>query len=243
MRTPTEGLASAGRWAARNSRRWLAIEAQFLSRAQHVFVMGPSSVPYLQHAGVDERRITVTGSGTSSRLPALRNRRFGECKKLLFVGKEWERKGGPTLVHAIEQVHAATPHRLTLDVVGCSPAARPYMRVHGVIAPQLMATLFDGADAFTMPTLSEAFGVAFVEALQCGLPVLGSAVGNVPWIIEDGGVCPDPGSGRAVASALVDLIENYGRYSQRAAELAIQRANTWQWPRIAAQIIAHVQAC
>ena len=49
-----------------------------------------------------------------------------------------------------------------------------------------MHHVYSGADLYVMASQMESFGLVFAEALACGIPVIGTSVGGIPEIIEDG---------------------------------------------------------
>jgi glycosyltransferase involved in cell wall biosynthesis len=61
----------------------------------------------------------------------------------------------------------------------------------------------------TTPTWKEQFGRTIVEALWCGVPVVGSDSGEIPWLIEltGGGLVFAEGDRRALAARLTELRE------------------------------------
>ncbi|MGO9265913.1 MAG: glycosyltransferase, partial [Candidatus Binataceae bacterium] len=65
-------------------------------------------------------------------------------------------------------------------------------------------------DLFAMPSLKEGLGVAALEAMACGLPVVASAVGGLCEVVEDGvsGMLVTPGDAAALAGALIKLAES-----------------------------------
>ena len=73
----------------------------------------------------------------------------------------------------------------------------------GDVAPYLAAL-----DAFVMPSSWEAFPLAVLEAMRCGLPVAATRVGGVPEAVADGvtGRLVDPGDDQALAAALGELL-------------------------------------
>lgn len=79
-------------------------------------------------------------------------------------------------------------------------------------------------DVFVLASLREGLGVAVMEALALGLPVVSTAVGGVPEVVEHGreGLLVPPGQPQVLASALVSLLTDDER-RRRMAEAAARR--------------------
>jgi glycosyltransferase involved in cell wall biosynthesis len=91
-------------------------------------------------------------------------------------------------------------------------------RVPSTDAPQYYRQL----DIFVLPSLSrpnwvEQFGRVLVEAMACGVPVVGSASGEIPWVIGDAGVLFPEGEVEALTQILQGLIDDEGRRGRLAA--------------------------
>ena len=73
-----------------------------------------------------------------------------------------------------------------------------------------LPVIYSALDILAFPTLKEAFGRAAVEAMACGVPVVASAVGGVPEIVEDGrtGFLVTPRNYEKIADALLKLMKN-----------------------------------
>jgi N-acetyl-alpha-D-glucosaminyl L-malate synthase BshA len=68
------------------------------------------------------------------------------------------------------------------------------------------------ADVFVLPSESESFGVAALEALSCGVPVAGYRVGGLPEVVsEDVGRLVDPYDVDALARAVVEIVTDGDR--------------------------------
>jgi glycosyltransferase involved in cell wall biosynthesis len=108
--------------------------------------------------------------------------------RLLFVGGDFERKGGKTLLRAM---HQSLSSHCELDIVTRDPvdtAGLPNVRVHrglGPNAPALMA-LYARADIFVFPTAADVLPLAIMEAMASGLPVVTTRVGAIGEQITDG---------------------------------------------------------
>ena len=155
-------------------------------------------------------------------------------KNILFVGVDWQRKGGPLLVQAFERVRRvhADAH---LTIVGCSPAVNvPNCHVVGPVPLDAMEHYYRRASVFCLPTKVEPFGIVFVEALNYGLPVVAARVGAVPDMVIDGqtGYTVAPGDAEELAEQLIDLLGNPALcrdFGRAGAQLAATRYN---WERV-----------
>jgi len=81
--------------------------------------------------------------------------------------------------------------------------------------------LLSVADAFLLPSAQESFGLAALEAMACGVPVVASRVGGLPEVITDGltGYLRDPDDHEGMAAAVLDLLDDPS-LRQRVAHLA-----------------------
>lgn len=81
-------------------------------------------------------------------------------------------------------------------------------------------------DVVVLPSENETFGLVLVEAMRCGVAVVGSNAGGVPEIIQDGGsgLLFEPGSAQSLSSKLAYLAE-YPEERQRLARAGKARAD------------------
>jgi glycosyltransferase involved in cell wall biosynthesis len=103
----------------------------------------------------------------------------------------------------------------------------PHLHLGSIDSEHLLATVYNAADVFVIPSMEEAFGQTALESLACGRPVVGSDVGGIPDMVSDGetGLLVEPGNAAALATALDQLAEDQHMRAQlgsNARELVLR---------------------
>ena len=151
-------------------------------------------------------------------------------KNIVFVGVDWERKGGPDLLEAFKIVYEQHPDA-TLTIVGSTPDIdHPGVNVVGRVPSEQVGAYYHRASIFAMPTKREPFGIVFVEAMHNFLPIVATNIGAVPDLVHDGksGFTVPTGDVNALAEAVSTLLADpvlcrtFGEYGHNLA-----REYTW----------------
>ncbi len=153
------------------------------------------------------------------------------CKPrtVLFVGRLVPEKDPLNLLEGFSLAAQAVPDA-TFEIIGNGPfksQLEERIKEYGLEssvkllpAEADLRPAFRRATVFTLPSANEASPNVVIEAMAMGLPVVGTRVGGIPELIEDGhtGILVEPGNPRSLADALVALLtnEDQGRAMGRA---------------------------
>lgn len=168
---------------------------------------------------------------------ALRARLAAEGEFLLVhVSNFRPAKNAPAVVQIVAEVARHLPVRLLLighgpDVDRCAHLARVLGvadRVHFLGEQADVARLLAVADLFLLPSRNEAFGLAALEAMACGVPVIATQIGGLPEVVEHGrtGYLFHPDDVEGMVQAVLDLLSDPVRlesFSSAAADAARTR--------------------
>jgi UDP-glucose:(heptosyl)LPS alpha-1,3-glucosyltransferase len=169
------------------------------------------------------------GARASSRAAARERFGYGEDERVvLFVGNELERKGWDTLVGAVARL--GDPRICVLGAGRIAPESPPTF-VHWAGPDQDVAQLHAAADAFVLPTRYEPWGLAIVEALGSGLPVVTTRLAGAAVAVRDGEsgrLLGDPDDEAELAAAI-----SWALSANRASAGAIgDSVKEYAWPGV-----------
>jgi glycosyltransferase involved in cell wall biosynthesis len=148
--------------------------------------------------------------------------------RLAIVGRLIPIKGHEVLLRALATVGGDLPE-VTLEIAGEGPleqelrASVVRLGLHdrvsflGRVAPA--APVFERAEIVVVPSFGEGFGMVALEAMERGRPVIASAVGGLPEIVEDArtGLVVPPGAAETLATAIRELATDRARAAAMGA--------------------------
>jgi glycosyltransferase involved in cell wall biosynthesis len=77
-------------------------------------------------------------------------------------------------------------------------------------------------DVFLLSSREESFGLAVLEAMACGVPVLAPRTGGLPEVVQEGGLLYKPGDLDAAEKALFQILRDLPTYRQAARQNALR---------------------
>lgn len=118
------------------------------------------------------------------------------------------------------------PDRERLERLAADHGVAEQVRFLGKVPAEDLPGLYRAADLFALPSTGEGFGIAFLEAMACGTPAIGLAVGGVPDALCDGelGACV---TAEAFPQAFAQALETC---RQRRADLPARVRNHFGFP-------------
>lgn len=228
--------------------RLFEFEKKAVAHADHRFVVSNYWKGVLARDYGCETIVTYNGIDMSDfeNLPARTSRR----PTVLFVGGLEPRKGLEYLVQAMEHVVrdvpkaelvavAKTGFRGTDEVAWFRTLAdrlglQDRVQFHESVSQERMMSLLSDCDVLALPSKTEGWGLALMEAMACGKPVVASRVGGIPELVRDGmdGTLVNACDVLGLAEAIVELLSD-ARMRERMGRAGKERVRQFSWDNTA----------
>lgn len=224
--------------------RWNALEAAALRGAAFVLTRSEHTRrSMIEDYAIAPERVAVVGGGLNfAQMPTLMPP--ADRPRVLFVGRDYERKGGDLLVAAFARVRERIPDaELWLVTAETGVAGPGIRRIAPVYDRAALAELYRGAAVFAMPSRCETWGDVFLEAMAHGLPCVGAAVDAMPEIIRHGetGYLAPPGDVGALAAYLERLLASPLLRQQLGARGRERVATMFTWEHVLRRMLPYFE--
>lgn len=213
--------------------RWMEREDALYKNANINFTSSNFAATSIsEDYGIPDDRVNCVFSGINIPMP-VQVKSFGEkLKRILFVGVDWDRKGGPFLLKAFREVRQHIKDA-ELWIIGCNPdISEEGVKVYGRIPTSEVCRFYEEADVFCLPSKYEPSATVLVEAAAYGLPVVATAVGGSVERVEDGktGLLVPPSDEKALAAALLEILNHPDKAASfgRAGRQMVESRFTWE---------------
>ena len=205
-----------------------------------IFASNWAAASAINNYKADQGKVKVIPFGANLITPpspeSLSFKEKGDKCRLIFIGMEWERKGGPLVMETFYKLKkSGTPAQL--DIVGCNPPIdvfQPGIRVFPYIDKstpsglKLFSDLMAEQHFLFVPSQAECFGLVFAEASAYGIPSITKDTGGIPDVVingENGFRLPPDAGPEEYARVISDI---YQHFNERYKPLALTSSGLYQ---------------
>lgn len=166
-------------------------QLKFYEHTQGIFTMSKWLAKNLiEYSNIPEEKVYHVGAGVNIDIKKIDNNIKKEKNKILFVGRDFFRKGGDLTYNAFKILKEKYDLDAELYIAG--PKEWPMedmiegVKFLGDLPVDELNHYFNICDIFCMPSRFEAYGLVFIEALVYGLPCIGRNEFEMKEFINDG---------------------------------------------------------
>jgi glycosyltransferase involved in cell wall biosynthesis len=227
--------------AAESGERWVAKRADAL-----VFSSSWAAESAIRDYGADPAKVHVVSYGANfparlsqeEALGVVNSKPQNRCR-LLFVGTEWERKGGPIALETAVKLQESGIETELL-VLGSAPVGSmpPNVRVLGFVSKTstegaaIIERAFRDSHFLLLPTRADCTPIVMSEAASFAVPVVSTVTGGVPSVVRRGvtGLLLSLAAGpQQYADAIASLMRDWSAYRQMAYAAHEEYRNRLNW--------------
>jgi glycosyltransferase involved in cell wall biosynthesis len=232
--------------------RLFEFEKQAVAHSEHIFVVSKYWHNVLKRDYAHESVIAYNGLDSSDFQP-LPDRR-SEVPTVLFVGGLEPRKGLEDLIRAMELVASGVPSARLIVVAKAGFRGTDQWSGYESLAHRLGLTnridfhesidqgtllgLYSDCDVLALPSRNEGWGLALMEAMACGKPVVATRVGGIPELVENGteGILVEAGDVKGIADSITRLLHDPALRS-RMGRAGMRRVKEFSWDSTAKVVL------
>lgn len=174
------------------------LERKSYQQFKHIFTISEYvKNDLISHYHINSSKITVVGTGLGIIKPFFKEKDY-ENNMILFAAKgRFDDKGGQVVLEAFKSAYVKNP-QLHLTIVGQNDykekIEHPGITSLGFISLEELQELFNTHSLFLMPAINEPWGLVYLEALACKMPIIGlnrnafpelSGYGKHGYILKD----------------------------------------------------------
>lgn len=167
---------------------------------------------------------------------------------VLFSARLHKVKGTDTLVRALAQLSLPDLHfvvagdgdeRELIQSTAIRELGSENVHMLGGVENAKMADVYRSADFSLLPSLMEATSIAGLEGMACGLPLIASCVGGLPYLIDEGqtGLLIEPENSEELVKAIKLLYSDAGLREKMGASAREKAVTLFSWDKISQQTL------
>lgn len=200
--------------------------------------------------GADPQRVKIVDFGPNIAVTWDRqyvcdqiSRRLTAPYRLMWIGVDWQRKGGDIAVAVARELHVGG-FPIQLSLAGVDPPAKirrlPFVEALGFIRKPALTRLLDSAAFLLLPSRADLSPIVFNEASSLGVPVISRPIGGIPAIIRDGyngRLFADDAAVPDIAKYIRRTIEDPQRYRELALNAFTEYETRLNWDVAARRVV------
>ncbi|HZS60423.1 MAG TPA: glycosyltransferase family 4 protein [Gemmatimonadaceae bacterium] len=249
VRGSTTGFSQAAAMTAAEQRVVIGREREIYDGAAGIFTISDRlRRSFIEDFGMAADRVHAVRAGPNfdpAEIPG--ERASVTAPNILFVGTQFQRKGGDVLLEAFRSVRRSIPGaRLTiigprdLAIADEGVDSLGHLRQDDPAARRRLLDAYAAAAVYCLPTRYEPFGISYLEAMYFGVPCIGTDTGAVPEMIIDGetGYLVPVDDAEALADRLVTVLRD-PVLASRMGDAGRRRAREiFTWPAAVDRMLA-----
>jgi glycosyltransferase-like protein len=233
--------------------RLFAFEKRAVADSRNTFVVSEYWRDLLKREYAHESVIAYNGLDLADFEPL--PERKSKAPTVLFVGGLEPRKGLEDMIRAMKLVVSEVPSARLVVVAKAGFRGTDQWSAYESLARHLELTdridfresvgqetllgLYSDCDVLALPSRNEGWGLALMEAMACGKPVVATRVGGIPELIENGteGLLVEAGDVKGIADSITRLLHDPAQ-SARMGEAGKRRVKKFSWDSTA-KVVLH----
>jgi glycosyltransferase involved in cell wall biosynthesis len=226
-------------------REWIELETEVYESAKFIFTWSEfTRQSFIHDYKMSPDKVVTVGGGSNLVAEDLSTKSY-DSQTAIFVGYEFERKGGQYLLESWHKVRQQLPNAKLYIVGPRAPVAPPQPGVYWlgrINDREILREKYLESTCFVMPSLFEPFGHVFAEAMGLGLSCVGTNHCAMPEIINPGvtGLLAQPRDVDSLADALIAILGNPG-LARTMGENAFKRVMTGgTWDDVVNRMAPHL---
>ena len=201
----------------------------------------------------EHQSIAVIPNGVESEIF---NQKVQSCQaeetfQLITISRLIERKGIQHILYALAELE---DENISLLIIGsgnyqsqlkslCTELSlNEKVKFNGYSPRETLPEYLNLADAFILPSMAESFGMVFIEAMACGLPIVAARVGGVPdYVRSENGILVEPGNIGEIQAAIMRLKNDQALRRSMAKANSDKAHRDFGWKKVAEDYLAIYQ--
>jgi len=222
------------------------LEQKSYQQVKHIFTISEYvKTDLIEHYKIPQEKITVAGTGLGIINPYYGEKDYSNHKILFAAKGRFKDKGGDLVLKAFKYINKEIPDA-RLTIVGqneyTSTIKEPNIVAHGYIPDKQLQEIFNTHSLFLMPAYNEAWGLVYLEAMACKMPIIGLNRNSFPEISSYGeyGFGLDEDNAEQLANVVIKAFkdpDNIYHIGLRAQKYCLKK---YTWDNVVKTIIERI---